>query len=90
MSYKILVADDEKFNREIVKDAIMDEEHDYEILGAGDGLAVINMLDDYIKNFRMGRRDYVYNSLKDYEKCQFHVTLAKFQSLYRFQYMMDF
>jgi len=46
MGYKILVADDENFNREIVKDALIDEEHDYEILEAGDGLAVINMLEE--------------------------------------------
>lgn len=42
-------------------------------------------LDDYIKRFKEGRREYVYNCLKEYEKCQFHVTLTKFQSLFRFQ-----
>ncbi|MEC9492412.1 ATP-binding protein [Flexistipes sp.] len=70
---------------------IFDIKHIKNFLESITDLKIIHktLLDDYIKSFKQGRKEYVYNSLKNYKLCQFHVTLTKYQSLYRFQDIVD-
>lgn len=44
MKYKILVADDEVFNREIIKGVLLDEDTDYEICEAEDGFSTLQQV----------------------------------------------
>jgi putative two-component system response regulator len=46
MKYKILVADDEVFNREIIKGVLVEEDTDYEIIEAEDGFSVLQTIRD--------------------------------------------